>query len=392
MSHAALHPELDEIDALLREVLAARKRISDVNLSVGRPPQMEADGRLVPMLGKPPLTADDTMRIARGLIGDSGRLWSQLEETGSCDAAYAMTSGVGRFRVNIFKTQGSIGVVMRVLPTEIPTLESLKLPSVLKEIGNFGNGLVLVTGATGSGKSTTLAAAIDQMNRTKAVHIVTLEDPIEFRHEHKCATVNQRELGRDFTSFAAGLRAALRQAPKVILVGEIRDRETVEIALKAAETGHLVLSTMHTIDAGQTVNRIVGLFESAEQRVIRVRLADMLRMVISQRLLPRDRGGRVAALEIMGSSLPVRELITQGERPDRTFYDLIREGVRSGWQTFDQHIAHIYKERVVTEEVAFSYCSDKSALRRAIDDIKGERGELTSDLGDLEMDKPGRRK
>ncbi len=391
MITSAMRPELLEIDNLLDEVLHARKRISDVNLSVGKPPQMEADGRLLPMLGRPPLTADDTMRMARVFLGDSGRLVSQLEENGSCDCAYGMASGA-RFRVNIFKAAGNIGVVLRVLPTDIPSFESLNMPPIIKELTALTNGLVLVTGATGSGKSTTLASVIDQINKTKSVHIVTLEDPIEFRHEHKCATVNQRELGKDFTTFADGLRAALRQAPKIILVGEIRDRDTIEIALKAAETGHLVLSTMHTIDAGQTINRVVGMFESGEQRVIRVRLADMLRMVVSQRLLPRERGGRIAAVEVMGNNLPVREMIEQGETPERTFYDLIRDGNRIGWQTFDQHIARIYKDRIVTEDVAFAYCSDKSALRHTIDEIKTERGEDTSDLGDLEMAKPTRRK
>jgi len=377
--------------ALLAEIVRAHPRVADVNLSVGRPPQMEVDGRLQPLAGHPPLGPEDTARLARELIGDVPRLWQDLEESGSCDCAFAAESGA-RFRVNVFKAGGHLGIVLRLLPSEVPSFESLGLPPVLQQATASPNGLVLVTGATGSGKSTTLAALIDQVNRTRAVHIVTLEDPIEFRHVHRCATINQRELGRDFTTFAAGLRAALRQAPKIILVGEIRDRETVEIALKAAETGHLVLSTMHTIDAGQTINRIVGMFDAAEQRVVRTRLADVLRLVVGQRLLPRQGGGRVAVLEVLGNSLPVRELIVQGERPDRTFYDVIRDGARAGWQTFDQHIARLYRDGVIGEEVAFTYCSDRSALRRAVDEIKGARGEATSDLGELEMERPTRRK
>jgi len=380
-----------EVDALLAGILAGKGRVSDVNLSVGRPPQMEADGRLVAVAGHAPLSGDDTRRVAGVLLGDDQRLWRDLDEQGSCDCAYTTAAGP-RFRVNVFKAAGQLGVVLRVLPTAVPTLQSLQLPEVLREITGLANGLVLVTGATGSGKSTTLAAVIDEINRTRAVHVVTLEDPIEFRHRHQTATVNQRELGTDFTSFAAGLRAALRQAPKVILVGEIRDRDTVEIALKAAETGHLVLSTMHTIDAGQTVNRVVGMFDAAEQRVVRSRLADTLRMVVAQRLLPRQGGGRVAALEVMGSSLPVREMIEQGERQDRTFYDLIGDGVRSGWQTFDHHIVRLLEEGVIAEATAFTHGSDRSVIRRAVDQLKTARGESTSDLGDLQMDRPARRK
>ncbi|MEZ5963455.1 MAG: PilT/PilU family type 4a pilus ATPase [Planctomycetota bacterium] len=389
MTVAAAEP--DVVQSLLREVLSARGRVSDINLTVGRAPQMEADGRLVAVPGRAPLTGEDTTRLVTTLLGEEKRLWDDLHANGSCDCAYALAGGP-RFRVNVFKTCGHFGVVLRVLPSEVPTLESLKLPPILDEIAGLANGLVLVTGATGSGKSTTLAAVIDRINRTKAVHVLTLEDPIEFRHPHKTATVNQRELGSDFTSFAAGLRAALRQAPKVILVGEIRDRDTVEIALKAAETGHLVLSTMHTIDAGQTVNRIVGMFEADEQRVIRGRLADTLRMVVSQRLLPRESGGRVAALEVMGNNLPVREMIKLGEKPDRTFYDLIGDGARVGWQTFDQHITRLLAEGAISEETAFTYCTDKSVVRRAVDQLKNKRGESTSDLGDLQMDRPIRRK
>ncbi|MEM7264279.1 MAG: type IV pilus twitching motility protein PilT, partial [Planctomycetota bacterium] len=254
------------------------------------------------------------------------------------------------------------------------------------------NGLVLVTGATGSGKSTTLAALIDRINETRAVHVVTLEDPVEFVHRHQLATVNQRELGSDFFEFADGLRAALRQAPKVILVGEMRDRETLEIGLKAAETGHLVLSTLHTVDAGQTISRITGMFQERERDLIRSRLSEVLRYVVGQRLLPREDGGRVAALEIMGSSLRSRELIQNGETLEKTFYQVIADTRPHGWQTFDQHILDLYEQRIVSEEVAKTYASDRSIMNREIDRVRHSRGEDTSGLGELEMVQSMKRK
>jgi twitching motility protein PilT len=248
------------------------------------------------------------------------------------------------------------------------------------------NGLILVTGATGSGKSTTLAALIDKMNELKAIHIVTLEDPLEFEHLPKKATINQRELGIDFDSFANGLRAALRQAPKVILVGEIRDRESIEIALSAAETGHLVLSTLHTVDAGQTINRILGMFDKDEQELVRSRLADALRWIVSQRLLPRIGGGRVAALEILCTSLRVKDSVLHGESEGKTFYEIIEAGTSYGMQTFDQHISGLFEAGLVTEETAVAYASHKSVVRRGIDDMKKKRGLITSDIEELTLD------
>ena len=375
------------IEAILRSMLAESPRISDLNFTVGRPPQVEIDSALVPLSIAPldrPLTAADTRALAETFLGGGRHLRETLEETGSCDGAYALPDGP-RFRVNIFTASQDLSIVLRVLPNEVPNLASLQLPETVGDIPELINGLVLVTGATGSGKSTTLAAIVDAINNTRAVHVVTLEDPVEFLHQHKKSTINQRELGVDFDTFAAGLRASLRQAPKVILVGEMRDRETVEIALKAAETGHLVLSTLHTIDAGQTINRIVGLFEHSEQALLRNRLAQTLRYVIGQRLVPRVDEGRVAIQEIMGMNLRIRELILQGEDSEKTFYQVMAESKPYGMQTFDHHIVEHFKEGAITREMALAYCTDESAVNRMIDNHLAQLGENTSDLGRLEM-------
>ena len=377
-----------ETDRLLSSMIAYADGVSDLNFTVGRPPQAEVHGELKPVpFGNAtgPLTPAQTESLALALMNGNDALVAELNKTGSCDAAYHLQDGQ-RFRINVFRVRGHYSIVLRALPTEIPNLDKLKVPEILGEIPKLKNGLVLVTGATGSGKSTTLAALVDRLNATRAVHIVTLEDPIEFSHPHKKGTVNQRELGVDYPSFADGLRAALRQAPKVILVGEMRDRETIEIALKAAETGHLVLSTLHTIDAGQTINRMVGVFNIDEQRHVRSRISQTLRYVVGQRLLPRKQGGRVAAVEVMGSSLRTRELIIQDESGDKTYYQVIRDAKSHGWQTFDQHIVELYSQDEITDEVAKSYCTDLSEVSRAIDQIRAGRGEDTSDLTDLRMD------
>jgi twitching motility protein PilT len=277
--------------------------------------------------------------------------------------------------------------VLRKLSTKILTINELQLPPVFHHMSQEKNGLILVTGATGSGKSTTLASLIDEMNQTKAVHIVTLEDPIEFVHNHKKATINQRELGNDFDNFPNGLRAALRQAPKVILVGEMRDRETVEIALSAAETGHLVLSTLHTVDAGQTINRILGMFDKDEEKLVRIRLADTLRWIISQRLLPKVSGGRAAALEVMGTNLRVKESVLNGESEGKTFYEIIEAAEPFGMLTFDQSIIQLFRDGVISEDTALAYASRKSVARRGIDDCKQKQGLVTSDIDDLGLDK-----
>jgi twitching motility protein PilT len=371
-------------------MLASQPEVSDVLFTVGRPPQVEAYGELKPVVFDPPidnLTPFQIETIAQNIIGDN--LW-QIEDLlrhGSCDASYAL-SDKARFRVNIFAQRGNYSIVCRQLNTSIPTLEKLKLPDIIREIPQEKTGLILVTGSTGSGKSTSLAAVLNQINETKPVHIVTLEDPIEYVHPHKAGTFNQRELGTDFDSYANGLRAALRQAPKVILVGEMRDRDTVKIALSAAETGHLVLSTLHTINAGDTINRILGMFEPEQQEQVRLRLADTLRWVVSQRLAPKIGGGRCALLEIMGSNLRTQESIRMGESEGKTFYEIIESSYPFGWRSFDHACLEAYEQGIVTEEIALHYCTKRSVVARGIDNIKKTRGELTETAGSLRMKAP----
>ena len=368
-------------------MLASQPEVSDVLFTVGRPPQVEAYGELKPVVLDPPidkLTPYQTETIALNIIGDN--LWQteDLLRHGSCDASYGL-SDVARFRVNVFAQRGNYSIVCRQLNSTIPTLEKLKFPDIFKEIPKEKTGLVLVTGATGSGKSTTLAAILNEINRTKPVHIVTLEDPIEYVHTHDQATFNQRELGMDFDSYVNGLRAALRQAPKVILVGEMRDRETVRIALSAAETGHLVLSTLHTINAGETINRILGMFETEEQEQIRIRLADSLRWVVSQRLVPKIGGGRFALLEIMGSNLRTQETMRLGESEGKTFYEIIEASHPFGWRTFDHACLEAYDQGLITEDTAMLYCTKRSVVSRGLDNTKKGRGEIISNVGSLRM-------
>lgn len=376
------------LDHAISSMLSARPGVSDINFTVGKGPQVELHGELVELDTGDfpvPLRAGTTEMIADLILGRSNPDWREaMEATGAADSSFELYDGT-RLRVNVFKARGDLSVVLRVLASRVPSLDKLQLPPILEEIPPLRNGLVLVTGGTGSGKSTTLAALIDRMNATRAAHIVTLEDPVEFLHSHRRATINQRELGQDFASFGDGLRSALRQAPKVILVGEMRDPETLEIGLKAAETGHLVLSTLHTIDAGQTIGRIIGMFEPEQRGLVRSRLAEVLRFVVGQRLLPRQGGGRVAALEIMGSSMRVRDLIQSGETVDRTFADVIAEAAPHGWQTFDQHIVKLFADGVITEEVARSFGSDPATIGRGIDRVLNERGQNTSSIGHLEM-------
>ncbi len=361
-----------ELDALLTAMLESAPGISDINFTVGRPPQVEAFGVLKGadvVGGVKKLTAYQTERIALNILGSERRLLRDLAKHGSCDCAY-MINERARFRVNIFRQRGHISIVMRKAQTEVPSIQSLNLTGTFRDIAKEKMGLVLVTGSTGSGKTTTLAAVLDEINRTLPVHVVTLEDPIEYIHPHKRATFNQRELGADFDDFPSGLRAALRQAPKVVLVGEMRDRSTVEIALTAAETGHLVLSTIHTISAGQTINRILGMFDKEEQVQVRLRLADMLRWVVSQRLLPKTGGGRMLVQEIMGNSLRTRETIALGESDERSFYDIIEQSSTFGWSTFDQAIVSAYEMGKISEETATLYSTNKGKMSRFIDDVK----------------------
>lgn len=377
-----------ELDALLIAMLETAPGISDINFSVGRPPQVEAFGVLkgVDVVGHvQKLTTFQTERIALNIIGTDRRLLHDLVKRGSCDCAY-MVHERARFRVNIFRQRGQLSIVMRKAQTEVPSVQSLNLPNVFREIAKEKMGLVLCTGATGSGKTTTLAAVLDEINRTLPVHVVTLEDPIEYLHQHKKSTFNQRELGADFDDFPTGLRAALRQAPKVVLVGEMRDRATVEIALTAAETGHLVLSTIHTINAGQSINRILGLFDKEEQAQVRLRLADMLRWVVSQRLLPKLSGGRVLVQEIMGNSLRTRETIALGESEDRNFYEIIEQSYTFGWCTFDQAIVAAFEQGKISEETATLYSTNKGKMSRFIDDVKKRMNLTTVETSGLTLD------
>lgn len=377
-----------DVDYILTRMLETYGNVSDLNMTVGKPLQVESSGELTAVPIDPPvdkLTPFQTETLALHLVGGDRRLSQILVAQGSCDSSYQLMDKA-RFRVNIFQQRGTYSIVLRRLGTQIPTIDDLKLPPVFHQMAKEKNGLVLVTGATGSGKSTTLAALLREMNETKAEHIVTLEDPVEFAHPHIKATFNQRELGTDFDSFATGLRAALRQAPKVILVGEMRDRETVEIGLSAAETGHLVLSTLHTVDAGQTINRILGMFDKDEEKLIRIRLADTVRWIVSQRLLPKVGGGRAAALEIMGNNLRVKDSILNGESEGKTFYEIIEASEPFGMQTFDQCILKHFQEGLVTEETALAYASHKSVARRGIDDLKKKQGVMTSDITDLSID------
>jgi twitching motility protein PilT len=374
------------LDRQSETVIRRRIEVSDLNFTVDKPLQVEQNGELVAVPCTPPLdrlTAYQTEMIALNLINGNPRLTEDLIRTGSCDSSYSVADQL-RFRVNIFSQRGKYSIVMRKLNTEIPSLAQLKMPDTFQQVALEKTGLVLVTGATGSGKSTTLAALLNEINANKSVHIITLEDPVEFVHPHKKATFNQREMGNDFTTFAAGLRAALRQAPKVVLVGEMRDRETVEIGLSAAETGHLVMSTLHTIDAGQTINRILGMFEPEEQEQIRVRLADTLRWVVSQRLAPRVGGGRYALLEVMGANLRTRETIVHGESEGKSFYEIIESNATFGWRNFDMACLEAYDRNVISEETALLYCSKRGFVARGIDKIKKARGERVSST-DLKM-------
>jgi twitching motility protein PilT len=368
-------------------MLAKHSRVSDLNITVGKTLQVESDGVLVPVEVKPPileLTPFQAEVFALNLIGNNKRLLRDLISKGSCDLAYSLDEHT-RFRVNIFSQKGYYSTVLRKLETKIPTIKGFDFPPAFDKMAREVNGLILFTGATGTGKTTSMAAILNRINQERPVHIVTLEDPIEYVHPHKLATFNQREMGDDFETFAGGLRAALRQAPKVILVGEIRDRETLEIALTAAETGHVVFSTLHTIDTGQTINRILGMFEQEEQPQIRHRLSDTIRWIVSQRLLPRIGGGRIAALEILCKSLRVTDLILNGETEEKTFYNVVRDGSAHDMRTFDQHLLDLYEKGLITDESAIAYASHRSEVKRGLDTLKSARGERTSSIEGLAM-------
>ncbi len=377
-----------EVDHILARMLDSYENVSDLNLTVGKPLQVESSGELLPVEIKPffeELTPFQTETIALNLIDHDVRLTEKLIVEGSCDLSYSLP-GKARFRVNIFSQSGNYSIILRRLESTVPTISNLNLPEVFYKLAEEKNGIILVTGATGTGKSTSLAAILEHINENKSVHIVTLEDPIEYQHPHKKATFNQRELGKDFDEFSSGLRAALRQAPKVILVGEMRDRETVEIGLRAAETGHLVLTTLHTVDAGKTISRILGMFSTDEENIVRVRLAETLRWIVCQRLLPKVIGGRMAAFEILGTNLRVKDAILNGESEGRTFYDIMEANRAFGMTTFDEYILKLFEQGFISEETAQGFASRRGVVNRGIDIVKSSRGEATTDIKNLEID------
>ena len=380
----------ETIDDLLTAMIQSGEGISDLLFTVGKPPFVESHGSLSEFPIKTPtgiLAPKEIDRLADHIIDGDERLRRDLADFGSCDCSYALKD-LARFRVNIFKQQGRHAIVMRRLQSEIPTLEKLGLPPVFREMIKERTGIVFVTGATGSGKTTTLAAMLNEINHTQPIHIVSLEDPIEFLHPHLRAIFHQRELGKDFPDFARGLRAALRQAPKVILVGEIRDRETMEIALTASETGHLVFTTLHTINAGQTITRILGMFSKDEEQQLRQRLAETLRYVVSQRLVSKTGGGRLLLTEIMGSTMRTREALLYGEGENRTFQEIIEAGSTLGWHSFDQSLLKAFEADLITEDTAIIFCAHKHKMRKDIDMVKKLRGNAFEVPSGLRMTDP----
>lgn len=364
------------LDSLLTAMLQSGQGISDLLFVAGKQPVTEEDGKLNEFPIDVPgsvLTAELVQELAALIIDGNERLLRDFATLGSCDCSYSLDN-LARFRVNIFKQNGRHAIVMRKLQSQVPSLESLELPDVFRAIVQEKNGIVFITGGTGSGKTTTLAAILNEVNETQNLHVVTLEDPIEFFHTHNRCVFSQRELGKDFPDFANGLRAALRQAPKIILLGEIRDRETMEIALSASETGHLVLTTLHTINAGQTVNRVLGMFVKDDEQQLRQRLADTVRYIVSQRLVTKIGGGRLLVTEIMGSSLRTRETLLYGEGENRTFQEIIEAGTDRGWHSFDQSLLNAYKADLITEDTAIIFCTHKNKMRRDIDMLKKIRG------------------
>ena len=362
-----------DLDPLLETMLDTAPNISDLNLSVGRPPQVEVDGSLRPVAyaGVEKLLPYQTELIAMRLLQGKRDLADKLVKTGSADLSYALPRRT-RFRVNVFAQRGSYSIVLRVIPNKIPTVEELGLPPQLNEITTERNGIVLVTGPTGSGKSTTLAAIINKLNRDKHIHIITIEDPIEYLHPHINATINQREVGADTQTFALALRAALRQAPKVILVGEMRDVETISIALEASETGHLVLSTLHTIDAAKTVDRIIGVFPKNEERQIRTRFSQAFKWVVSQRLIPKQGGGRMAICEILRSTARTREYVQEGEREGKSLIDAMNDSILDGMQSFDYELERLITNGTLDKDTGLSYSTNRTNLALRLDTQSGE--------------------
>jgi twitching motility protein PilT len=371
-----------DLDPLLETMLDYSPGISDLNLSVGRPPQVELDGQLRPVAyaGIERLLPYQTELIAMRLLAGKRDLADKLVRTGSVDLSYSLAKRT-RFRVNVFAQRGSYSIVLRVIPNKIPTVEELGIPPQLNEIGNERNGIVLVTGPTGSGKSTTLAAIINKINQDNAIHIITIEDPIEYLHPHVKSTINQREVGADTQTFALALRAALRQAPKVILVGEMRDVETISIALEASETGHLVLSTLHTIDASKTIDRIVGVFPKNEERQVRTRFSQAFKWVVSQRLIPKQGGGRTAICEILRSTSRTKEYVQEGEREGKSLIDAMSDGALEGMQTFDGELEKLINAGVIDKETGLSYATNRTNLQLQLETQGGHDVEAVTPSG-----------
>jgi twitching motility protein PilT len=367
-----------DVDPLLEAMLDAAPGISDLNLSVGRPPQVEVDGALRPVsyAGLERLLPYQTELIAMRLLAGKRDHADKLVKTGSVDLSYSLARRT-RFRVNVFSQRGSFSIALRVIPNKVPTIEELGIPAQLNEIADERNGIVLITGPTGSGKSTTLAAIINKINREKSIHVITIEDPIEYLHPHQKATINQREVGSDTQTFALALRAALRQAPKVILVGEMRDVETISIALEASETGHLVLSTLHTIDAAKTVDRIVGVFPKNEERQVRTRFSQSFKWIVSQRLVPRVGGGRMAVCEVLRSNSRTKEYILEGEREGKSLLDAMEDGVLEGMQSFDHELERLINAGTIERELGLSYATNRTNLQLRLDtqgaDVEGKK-------------------
>jgi twitching motility protein PilT len=363
-------------DALLTAMVQQGDGVSDLLFIEGKPPLVDIYGRLHPFTVDTPdslATTELIEQLSKHIINGNERLLTEFEASGSCDCSYTVEQ-VARFRANIFRQNGRRAIVMRKFPSKIPTLEELGLPAIFREMANENNGIVLVTGAAGSGKTTTLAAMVNELNRTREIHILTLEDPIEFLHQHDRAAISQRELGTDFRDFAEGLRVSLRQAPKVILVGEIRDRETMEIAMTASETGHVVFSTLHTVNAGQTINRVLGFFSREEEEQIRQRLAQTLRFVVSQRLVNKIGGGRLLITEVLGNNLRTRETIIYGESEGKTFHEIIEAGSMRGWHTFDQSLLKAREADLVTDESVLAYCTNKAKTGQQLELLRKRRG------------------
>lgn len=381
-----------DIAPILKRILSMSNRSSDILFSPGYNPKVILDGQLVevPFKDFRPLSPYQTEMLAFSLLKEKTAAREHFLKTGSCDISYTL-EGVGRFRTNIFRQRNTIAVVMRVIPTVVPSFESLGLPRTLLDITDLKNGIVLITGPTGSGKSSTLASLISAMSQKYAYHIITIEDPIEFLHPKSKSMIHQREIGADVNHFGEALRTALRQAPQVIMVGEMRDLESVEIALEAAETGHLILSTLHTIDAVKTIERIIGVFPKDQENLIRQRFAQSFRFIVSQRLVPRkDGNGRLPAVEVLKANERTRSYIQKGGGSAGSLEDAMKDAAHEGMQTFDMHLADMVNMNVVDREAALQYATNRNNLGLQLGIFKERKkseDKIDSDFDESTFDK-----